>query len=159
MIPAVVHDQAAFAGLGRVVARELPKTKAAHIKEVNVADLAVALLIDIFTRLANPGGVTDPGVIADSFDDDPAGAFQFGFIIDGKLDFLAGAVRRTALTQGAWIDLLPGWVRGADVEAWASESPELLLPGTREIAWKLRHSTPNKMKNSNNREKFVIITL
>jgi alkylated DNA repair dioxygenase AlkB len=27
---------------------------------------------------------------------------------------LAGAVRRTALSDGAWIDVLPGWVRGAD---------------------------------------------
>jgi alkylated DNA repair dioxygenase AlkB len=27
---------------------------------------------------------------------------------------LEGAVRRVGLTHGAWIDLLPGWVRGAD---------------------------------------------
>jgi alkylated DNA repair dioxygenase AlkB len=27
---------------------------------------------------------------------------------------LAGAVRRTILGEGAWIDVLPGWVRGAD---------------------------------------------
>ena len=27
---------------------------------------------------------------------------------------LAGAVRRTVLGDGAWLDLLPGWVRGAD---------------------------------------------
>jgi alkylated DNA repair dioxygenase AlkB len=27
---------------------------------------------------------------------------------------LAGVVRRTALSHGAWIDVLPGWIRGAD---------------------------------------------
>ena len=27
---------------------------------------------------------------------------------------LAGAVRRTTLTEGAWVDVLPGWLRGAD---------------------------------------------
>lgn len=33
---------------------------------------------------------------------------------DVTVGSLAGAVRRTRLTEGAWIDVLPGWVRGAD---------------------------------------------
>ncbi|MDQ4006810.1 MAG: alpha-ketoglutarate-dependent dioxygenase AlkB [Actinomycetota bacterium] len=32
----------------------------------------------------------------------------------GGLGPLAGAVRRTPLRRGAWVDVLPGWVRGAD---------------------------------------------
>jgi len=32
-----------------------------------------------------------------------------------RLRPLAGAVRRTPLSRGAWVDLLPGWVTGADV--------------------------------------------
>jgi len=32
-----------------------------------------------------------------------------------RLTALAGAVRRSALSRGAWVDLLPGWVAGADV--------------------------------------------
>jgi alkylated DNA repair dioxygenase AlkB len=32
-----------------------------------------------------------------------------------RLTPLAGVVRRTPLSRGAWVDLLPGWVTGADV--------------------------------------------
>jgi alkylated DNA repair dioxygenase AlkB len=30
------------------------------------------------------------------------------------LGLLAGKIRRTELSQGAWVDVLPGWVRGSD---------------------------------------------
>jgi alkylated DNA repair dioxygenase AlkB len=40
-------------------------------------------------------------------------------VLDGdstpRLTALTGAVRRTPLSHGAWVDLLPGWVAGADV--------------------------------------------
>ncbi len=31
-----------------------------------------------------------------------------------RLGALAGAIRRTELTRGAWIDVLPGWITGSD---------------------------------------------
>jgi alkylated DNA repair dioxygenase AlkB len=42
-----------------------------------------------------------------------------------RLAPLAGAVRRIPLSRGAWVDLLPGWVTGADVlfERLADEVP------------------------------------
>ncbi|WP_171157251.1 alpha-ketoglutarate-dependent dioxygenase AlkB [Flexivirga aerilata] len=43
---------------------------------------------------------------------------------------LAGAVRRTTLTRGAWIDLRPGWLTGAD-ELFA----RLALGGSAGVDW------------------------
>jgi len=45
------------------------------------------------------------------------GAFQASLLDvaqDAGLRELGGSVRRTTLAQGAWLDVLPGWVTGAD---------------------------------------------
>ena len=42
---------------------------------------------------------------------------------------LAGAVRRTPLSRGAWVDLRPGWLTGAD-ELFARLMPGPGAPAT-----------------------------
>lgn len=58
-----------------------------------------------------------PRHIARVYDDVMEYAFQ-GSLLDAVeeigLRSLTGAVRRTALTDGAWVDVRPGWLTGAD---------------------------------------------
>src|SRR5690606_4973829 len=50
---------------------------------------------------------------------------------EGGLRPLAGAVHRTVLTRGAWVDIRPGWVTGAD-ELFS----RLTLGGSAGVPWK-----------------------
>ena len=49
---------------------------------------------------------------------------------------LAGAVRRTPLTRGAWVDVRPGWLTGAD-ELFA----RLALGGSAGVEWRAERRT------------------
>src|ERR1043166_8782642 len=82
MIPAVVHDQAAFAALRRIIAGELAQAARAHVVEVNVSDLAITLLINVFPVFADPVGIADAGVLSDRLDHHAPSLIEAGLLID-----------------------------------------------------------------------------
>ena len=72
--------------------RELPQPEGVHVVEMDVTDLAVALLVHVIAHLADPRRVADARVVGDGLDHHAARAGELGRVIDRKLDLLAGAI-------------------------------------------------------------------
>ena len=59
---------------------------------MDVTNLALTLLIDVFTVLADPIGIAHSGVFFDGLDHDAARVLQAGRVVERQLDFLPGAI-------------------------------------------------------------------
>jgi hypothetical protein len=91
-VPPDVDDQRLLVDLGVEPGVERDHAVGAHVRQVDVADLAAGLLADVLAVAADPVGVAQPALGAHRVDHDVAGAGEVRARVDGEHDVLVGEV-------------------------------------------------------------------